>query len=79
MNFHRMNPVDSPAVAADEARVDFFDANFPEWEVREGMGDRFLSEQDFPVEPATVAGLPTSEDWEAFAEANWSDPAELSR
>lgn len=69
---------DNPSAAADEARVEWFDQNMPEWDVREGYGERFIGEGDFPVEPATVAGLPTTEDWEAFAEANWSDPAELN-
>jgi hypothetical protein len=67
----------NPLIAADEARHEWFDENFPGWEVREGYGDRFVGEGDFPVEPATVAGTPTVEDWEAFAEANWSDPAEI--
>lgn len=63
-------------IALDEA-VDQWDDFMPGWldRQREAFG-AVLHEGDFPVEPATVAGLPTTEDWEAFAEANWSDPAE---
>lgn len=66
----------SPKIAADEARADFFDAEYGDWETRAGYGDRFLSGDHFPVEPANIVDSPTVADWEAFAEANWSDPAE---
>ena len=66
----------SPQNIALDAYVDQFDVDMPGWQEREAYGERYLTETDFPVEPATVAGMPTTEDWEAFAEANWSDPAE---
>lgn len=66
-------PVESDDAA--EARRDFFNVEFPYWEEAVNP-ERFVPESAFPVEPATVAGTPTVADWEAFAEANWSDPAE---
>lgn len=67
----------SPRNIALDAAVDQWDDMMPGWQERQAYGERFLTETDFPVEPATVAGMPTTEDWEAFAEANWSDPAEI--
>jgi hypothetical protein len=69
---------DRPSIDADEARVEWFDENMPEWEIREGMGDRFVSASDMPAAPVPVRDMPTVADWEAYAEANWSDPAERS-
>lgn len=76
MNFHRENPIDSPALLAAEDYADFFDFAFPGWEVRQDMGERFLSEADFPVEPAPVAGT-TVADWDAYMEMRYVDPFEL--
>lgn len=73
MNFHRENPIDAPATLAAEEYRDFFDFTYPEWEVREGMGDRFLTEADFPVEPAAPAGV-TVADWDAYREMTYVDP-----
>lgn len=71
------NQYTAPRESADaaEARLDFFFAEYPYWEQATNP-ERFVPESAFPVAPAEVAGLPTTEDWEAFAEANWSDPAE---
>lgn len=71
------NPLDHPSIDADEARIDFFDATFPEWEVREGMGDRFVSEGDMPVWDEAAAQAEAERDaWDGMAEAMWSHPAE---
>lgn len=71
-----LDPNSTRNVALD-AYVDQFDALMPDWQEREAYGDRYLTETDFPVAPAEVVHLPTTEDWEAFREANWSDPAEI--
>lgn len=68
-------PVESADAA--EARLDFFAAEFPYWEQAVNP-ERFVPESAFPVAPATVPNMPTTADWEAFAAANYSDPAELS-
>lgn len=59
-----------------DAAVDQWDDMMPGWQDREAYGVRFIGEADFPVAPAEVPENPTTEDWEAFAEAHWSDPAE---
>lgn len=63
MSSHQ-NPFDHPSVAADEARVDFFDATFPYWE-QASNPERFVSESDMPVYDTTAdAGRVPNEDWE---------------
>lgn len=45
-----------------------------DWEVREQWGERFLSERDFAPDVEVVG--PSDEDWQAFLEMSWVDPAE---
>lgn len=45
-----------------------------DWEAREGFGDRFLSERDFA--PDVDTDTPSEDDWQAFLEMSWVDPAE---
>ena len=60
-----------------EDEQEFFDSEFPGWEVREAYGERFLSESDFPVDSAEAdAGFPTNEEWEWFLSESYVDPAE---
>lgn len=42
MNFHHLNPVDHPSIPAAEARVEYFDENFPAWRTL----DRFVDYAD---------------------------------
>lgn len=57
----------SPATAAAEARHEWFDENFPEWEVREAYGDTIVSEDDMPLYDASAdADRVPNEDWEEF-------------
>ena len=65
----------SESIEAAEARVEFFDETFPYWEQAVNP-DRFVPEAAFPVAPVEPVGMVTVSDWEAYAEANWSDPAE---
>lgn len=65
------NPLDHPSIDADEARIEFFDANFPGWDTR----DDLVSENDFPVYDATAdAGLVPNEDWDAMGEDFFFNP-----
>lgn len=48
---------------------------FPGWEVREAHGERFLSEWDMPVSDEDPHAV-SDEDWHAFLEMTYSDPAE---
>lgn len=59
---------------AAEAEFEAFTAVFPDWEISEGMGDRFIGESDFPVydDSADMARV-SNEDWEAMAEALYSE------
>lgn len=67
---------DNPSTLAAEDYADFFDFAFPDWQTRQDMGERFLSESDFPVEPPTAPGTASMADWEAYREATYSDPFE---
>lgn len=67
---------DNPATLAAEDYADFFDFAFPGWEVRQDMGERFLSESDFPVEPPAPHGV-TVDDWEAYREMTYVDPWDM--
>lgn len=71
-----LDPNNSDTLAR-EAYADMFSAEFPDWEIREGYGVRYLSERDMPAEDASAdESQMTAEDWETMAEALWSDPAE---
>lgn len=59
-----------------EAAAEAIEFDFPDWRVESEMGDRFLTEFDF--EPGESDDLPTVEDWEAFFEMTWVDPAEVA-
>lgn len=59
----------------DAAAVDYFDSILPGWEDRERFGDTLLSETDFAPD-AHEADLVSNEDWDAFIEMTWTDPAE---
>ena len=62
---------------AAEAAAEAFEIDFPEWWDREAYGDTILGEGDFPVYDATAdMARVSNEDWEAMAEAMWTDPAE---
>lgn len=78
MNFHRPNPLDHPSIDAAEARLDFFDENFPAWEVRESYGDRFVGEADMvlPNGADLTVWAVSDADFDAMCEALWVDPAE---
>lgn len=66
-----MNPT---AFAAADAAAVAMDDFAPGWEVREQFGERFLSERDFA--PDVEVDGPSDEDWAAFLEDSWVDPAE---
>lgn len=59
---------------AAEAHALAMDEFVPGWEVREDFGIRFLSERDFA--PDVEVDGPSDEDWSAFLEMSWVDPAE---
>ena len=57
----------SPRNIALDAYVDQFDVDMPDWQTREGYGDRILTEADFPVYDASAdADRVPNEDWEEF-------------
>jgi len=77
MNFHQPNPLDHPSIAADEARLDYFDTMHPYW--REAVDpDRFVPESAMVLPNGgdlTVWGV-SDADFDAMCEALWQDPAE---
>lgn len=57
------------------ALAERFEEDFgADWEMREQHGERFLSEWDFA--PDVDVDGPSNEDWDAFLEMSWVDPAE---
>lgn len=69
------NPLDHPSIAADEARLDFFDATFPYWEQAVNP-ERFVSESDMPLAPVNAVHAVSDADWQGMTEALYVDPAE---
>jgi len=59
-----------------EAAAEAIEFDFPDWRIESEMGDRFLTEFDF--DPAEVEDGPTVDDWEAYLEMTWVDPAEVA-
>lgn len=53
----------------------FADEFGADWEMREDFGVRFLSERDFAPEDVDEEAV-SDEDWQAFLEMSWVDPAE---
>lgn len=61
---------------AAEAQALAFEADFgADWESREQFGERFLSERDFALDSPDADAV-SDEDWAAFLEMAWVDPAE---
>lgn len=77
MTFIQSIHPDNPALIAAEEYRDFFDAMVPDWETRQDMGTRFLTEADFPVEPPAPSGV-TVADWDAYREMTYVDPYEYN-
>lgn len=67
-----MNPTTFAAADAAAVAMDDF---APGWEVREDFGVRFLSEGDFALD-APDADAVTDDEWSAFLEDTYVDPAE---
>ena len=62
------------ALIAEEAYAAKFDADFPGWEDRERWGETLFSESD--MAPVVAHDHVSDEDWNAFLEMSWVDPAE---
>lgn len=67
MTFIQSIHPDAPATLAHEALAAEFDERFPQWEIAEGMGDRFITERDLPIydDSADLARV-SNDDWEMF-------------